>query len=286
MIYILYNPFADNNNGENNVKTMLKSMKKEYQEGILISLKDLDYKEFFSKLHEEDKVILFGGDGTLNRFVNEVYNKYQLPCKFFLHRAGTGNDFAFDNENEFDEEGLLYLNEKIKFLPKIIVKGKEYYFVNGIGYGIDGECCRVADELKAKGKKKINYTSITIKLLLFKYKGPNAHVIVDGKEYNFKKTILAASMFGRYYGGGMKVAPMQDRNSKLLTFCGFTCKRGKIGTLIIFPSIFKGEHIKYTDITTLVKGKTIKVEFDKPMALQIDGEVIKDVTSYVATTEY
>ncbi len=286
MIYILFNPFADNNNGENNVKTTLKTMKKEYQEGILISLKDLDYKEFFSKLDKEDKVILFGGDGTLNRFVNEVYRKYELPCKFFLHIAGTGNDFANDTKEEFDEDGLLYLNEKIKFLPKIRVKGQEYYFVNGIGYGIDGECCRVADEMKAKGKKKINYTKIVIKLLLFKYKCPNAHVLVDGKEYNFSKTILAASMFGRYYGGGMKVAPDQDRNSKLLTFCGFTRKRGKLGTLIIFPSIFTGEHVKYTDITTLIKGKTIEVSFDRPMALQIDGEVIKDVTSYVATTEY
>lgn len=286
MIYILFNPFSDNNNGEKNVKRMLKKMKKEYQEGTLISLKDLDYQDFFSKLTREDKVILFGGDGTLNRFVNETYKKYELVCPFYLHRCGTGNDFAYDNQDEFDEDELLYLNKKLEFLPKIIVKGKEYYFVNGIGYGIDGECCRVADEMKEKGKRKINYTTIVIKLLLFKYKGPNAHVVVDGVTYNFKNTALAASMNGRYYGGGMMVAPHQDRLSHTLTFCGFTCARGKIGTLLAFPSIFKGKHLKYKDIITIVKGKTITVEFDVPMALQIDGEVIKDVTSYTATVEY
>lgn len=82
------------------------------------------------------------------------------------------------------------------------------------------------------------------------------------------------------------VAPHQDRLSHLLTFCGFTCARGKIGTLLAFPSVFKGKHLKYKDIITIVKGKTITVEFDVPMALQIDGEVVKDVTNYTATVEY
>ena len=30
------------------------------------------------------------------------------------------------------------------------------------------------------------------------------------------------------------------------------------------------------------KGKRIEVQFDRPCALQIDGEVIKNVTKYVA----
>ena len=58
---------------------------------------------------------------------------------------------------------------------------------------------------------------------------------------------------------------------------------GKIKTLAIFPSIFKGEHVKHTDCVTVLEGKTITVEFDSPRALQIDGETVLGVTSYTAT---
>ena len=43
-------------------------------------------------------------------------------------------------------------------------------FINGIGFGIDGYCCEVGDQLKAKSDKPVNYASIAIKGLLFHYK--------------------------------------------------------------------------------------------------------------------
>ena len=52
---------------------------------------------------------------------------------------------------------------------------------------------------------------------------------------------------------------------------------------MVFPSIFKGEHVKHKDMVEVLSGRTIKVEFDKPTALQIDGETILGVTSYTAT---
>ena len=55
---------------------------------------------------------------------------------------------------------------------------------------------------------------------------------------------------------------------------------GKLKALIVFPSIFKGEHIKHSKMCRVLSGKEIKVEFDKPSALQIDGETILDVTEY------
>lgn len=49
---------------------------------------------------------------------------------------------------------------------------------------------------------------------------------------------------------------------------------------MVFPSIFKGEHIKHKDVVSVYKGHNISVEFDSPHALQIDGETIKNVLSY------
>ena len=91
-------------------------------------------------------------------------------------------------------------------------------------------------------------------------------------------------MFGKYYGGGMKAAPDQDRFSEegtlsLMMFHG----GGRLRTLCAFPGIFKGEHIKHDKIVTILTGKQITVEFDRPTPLQIDGETISGVTAYTAT---
>ena len=55
---------------------------------------------------------------------------------------------------------------------------------------------------------------------------------------------------------------------------------GKLKTLAVFPSIFKGEHVKHTEMVKVLTGHEIRVEFDRPAALQIDGETILGVTSY------
>ena len=53
---------------------------------------------------------------------------------------------------------------------------------------------------------------------------------------------------------------------------------------MMFPSLFKGEHIKYENHVKIFEGKHITVEFDRPVALQVDGETILNVSSYEAFT--
>jgi diacylglycerol kinase family enzyme len=88
-------------------------------------------------------------------------------------------------------------------------------------------------------------------------------------------------MNGRYYGGGMMPCPNQDRlNGKnILSVC--VCHNtSALQTLLILPSIFKGEHIKNTKKIDVRSGKKITVEFDSPRPLQIDGETIDGVKKY------
>ena len=87
-------------------------------------------------------------------------------------------------------------------------------------------------------------------------------------------------MNGRYYGGGMNAAPDQDRLNNETVTTMLMYGKGRIRTLMVFPSIFKGEHVKHTDMVAVMKGKSVTVEFDRPTALQIDGETITGVTSY------
>ena len=59
---------------------------------------------------------------------------------------------------------------------------------------------------------------------------------------------------------------------------------GKLKTLTVFPSIFKGEHVKHTEMVDVFSGHEISVEFDRPVALQIDGETILNVTEYTVSS--
>ncbi len=276
MNYLLYN--LESNNSSSKDK-LIKLYSEKFDNLKPIIFNNLDYDDFFNSLNENDIVILSGGDGTINYFAN-IYKKYKIKSKILYSPSGTGNDFYRDIEGN----GLIELNKYLNNLPKVIINDKESYFINNASFGIDGTVCEVSD-IKKKKNKKANYTRIALKLLLFKYKPKNAKVIVDGKEYNFKRVWLASTFNGRFVGGGMKIAPDQDRFSDELS-CVIIHTSKRLRTLIAFKSIFKGIHnIKYPKFVTIIRGKEIKVTFDKPNAIQIDGEVTLNVTSYLAKKE-
>ena len=247
----------------------------------LLDATKLDYPKFFSELAPEDEVVLIGGDGTINYLINHV-DTDNLKNNVYILANGTGNDFLHDIEEPEDKEVLL--NPYIKDLPTVKVKGKSYKLINNMGFGIDGYCCETADKIKQKKpSKKINYAGIAIKGLLFFFKPRSAVVEVDGKKYKFDKVWMAPTMKGRFYGGGMMAAPGQDRTNGKLTLVISTCK-WRLKLLKIFPTYFKGEHIKYDKIVKIFTGDNIKVKFAKPCAAMIDGETVLDVTEYSCTT--
>ncbi|MBQ8341921.1 MAG: diacylglycerol kinase family protein [Clostridia bacterium] len=280
--YILYNRLAGHGDSEAASKALAAKFKGE------VTCRDIteitDYKALFSGLDAEDTLVVCGGDGTLNRFANAIAS-LSCSCKLLYYAVGTGNDFLKDIGREKGSEPVS-IKPYLENLPEVEVNGERYLFLNGVGYGIDGYCCEVGDKQKATSDKPVNYTSIAIKGLLFHYKPKNAVVTVDGKEYRYKKVWIAATMKGRYYGGGMMNAPLQDRLSEsgevsLVMFYG----KGKLKTLIAFPSIFKGEHVKKTNMVAVHTGKRITVRFEKPAPLQIDGETVLNVREYTVTAK-
>lgn len=277
MTHVLYNSASDNGKGYENALEVRNRVSGDLVFDDVLKISDM--KSFLKDIPENEDIVLTGGDGSLNYFANDVGDE-EIPNNVYYFPTGTGNDFMKDVE-DFAKDGMIRINEYIRNLPTVYVNGIERKFINGIGYGIDGYCCEVADDIREKGKGKINYTSIAIKGLLFHFKPTNATVTVDGVKHTYKKVWLAPTMNGRYYGGGMNIAPAQDRlnEEKEVSFC-VMYGSGKIKTLMVFPTIFKGEHIKHTEMFETISGKEITVEFDKPTALQIDGETVRNVTSY------
>ncbi|MBQ3547266.1 MAG: diacylglycerol kinase family protein [Clostridia bacterium] len=278
--YVLYNNMAGDTNTLESVKLLEinSNDKMKYIDVTEVS----DYRIFLTGLEKDDYIILAGGDGTLNWFINRT-DGIEIHNEILYFPNGTGNDFANDLGHT-KECTPFSITEHLKNLPAVVVKGKKYRFINGVGYGIDGYCCEVGDKLKKIPGKKVNYTLIAIKGLLFHYKPTTAKVTVDGKTHIYNKVWIAPTMNGRYYGGGMMPTPNQKRNSGTLSTMIFH-NSGKLKTLMIFPSLFKGKHLKYTKCVEILEGKEITVEFDRPTALQIDGETILNVSSYTAFNE-
>ena len=280
MIYVFWNKLANNGKAAE-AKAELENVFSGEELNFIDVREIKNAADSCKELKAEDKIIISGGDGTLSRFVNDIYELH-LQNEIYFYTCGTGNDFVNDVRDKCEiKNNLIPMNEFLKSLPVVTVNNEKHYFINGIGYGIDGYCCEEGDKLRAKSDKPINYAAIAIKGMLGKFKPCGGSVTVDGVTTRYKKIWLAPTMNGRYIGGGMKITPDQDRlNTEHLVTNLVFHDSGMLKTLMVFPSIFKGEHVTHKDIIEIKTGHEIKVEFDKPCALQIDGETYTNITNY------
>ena len=269
--YILYNKYAGNGIAKEKAEELAGKL------GAVDSIYDMTTADYSTLFNDKDAdIIILGGDGTLNRFINDTAG-LNLENKIFIVPLGTGNDFLKDIEATYDGAPI-EITRYLKRLPVCEIAGKKSYFINGVGFGIDGYCCEEGDRQKAQGKKDINYTGIAIKGLLGKFKPRKVTITVDGEVHEYDYAWLAPVMWGRHYGGGMIATPDQKRDNEdgtlsVMLFHG----KSKLKTLILFPSIFKGEHLKNKKRTAVFTGKEIIVEFETPCSAQIDGETVLNV---------
>lgn len=277
--YILYNPLAGDRQNASERLAALKA-KIACQKPVCVDVTTLHaYADFFECVEPEDAVYLCGGDGTLSRLANDM-GETPLPCPVYYYGTGTGNDFLRDLNREPNSEPFR-INDYFANLPTVTVQGKTYRFLNNVGFGIDGYCTEEGDRQKHLSDKAVNYTAIAVKGLLFHFRPTGATVTVDGQTYRYKKVWLAPTMKGRFYGGGMMPTPDQRRQNpdgrvSLMLIHG----SGKLHTLLVFPTIFKGAHIRHNRMVAVHSGHDITVTFDRPCPLQIDGETIRGVTEY------
>ena len=288
--HIFYNPIAGSGSRLDEIRALAAR-----QDGATLYdiTKTDSLRRICENLDTSDKLTICGGDGTLNRFLNDTRG-VDFPCDVYYYPSGTGNDFMREYAEregcscDTEQIRAVKINAYIKDLPTTTVFSddgeRDFCFINGVGFGVDGYCCETGDAMRAAGAEKINYTSIAVKGLLFHYKPTGATVTVDGKSYRFEKVWIAPTMKGKYYGGGIMPTPDQDRfdgELSVLVFHG----TGRLKTLMLFPKLFKGEHVSCEKYITILKGKEVTVEYDSPRPLQVDGETVKNVISYKASAK-
>ena len=274
---VYYNPLSANGKGKEEaqkIEAFMKDCEFTYEDAT----KAGDQAELLKNLPEDVIPVFTGGDGTVN-FVANAMMKSGTKRKVMYFPAGSGNDFQRDIGRDKDPAPF-ELNEYIDHLPKVTVQGETMYFVDNDGAGIDGYCCEESDRLKSIGKHQ-SYQMIAVKGLLGAWKPVDAKVTVDGVTREYKRIYMAPVMFGRYYGGGIKIAPSQDRknpNHKVTNVVAWAPNR--LSGVALFLSILMGNAEKLKKNLEFHEGYDVKVEFSPAVAVQIDGETFTNVTEY------
>lgn len=275
---ILYNPHSGGGKGLNiakEIEPLMGNHSYTYQDMTQID----NYSAFLSTLPDGTDIILTGGDGTLNSFINRT-DCDNLKQKLYFYASGSGNDFARDINYPKRTKPLL-MNDYIKNLPTACIDGKVYKFINCVGSGMDGYCCAEVERLRSLGKKRANYTFVAIKALLGAYKPCDATVTIDGVTRTYKYAWLVPTMNGRFFGGGFMAAPQQDRlNSEKSLSVVAMHSNNFFHIVIAFLRLMKGTHTKMKWMIDTAEGFDISVKLSKPAPLQLDGEIIGNITEY------
>lgn len=267
MDLILYNPLSKNNKGNVQTHKLVRYYKKN---NIPFRLKSIvkisDMKIFLEEKQQFEKVILLGGDGTINRFVNNTFD-YEIKQDIYLKKNGSGNDYLRSlKDNDVLSQHIM----EGKF-----DNGQKTNYINAIGMGLDGYVSYLIEQSSRKGK--LRYFFNTLKGLV-KYIPEPLSLIIDGEEFNFKKAYIIAMSNGKYFGGGMKIAPdanITDENLDILVLHSIK----KILIFPIFLTIYLGKHRIFKKYVFYKKGKHIKATFTTPQIAQSDGETYYDITS-------
>ncbi len=266
MDIILYNPLSRNGKDPSFIQKIQKQLE---DDGRSVRIEDIlnvgNVDEFMQNLDSDDRVLLVGGDGTLNRIVNVIHGK-TFTQDLDVYQAGTGNDFI---RSLHTSDKIVSIKPYINRVPSLLLNGKRRLFLNGAGLGMDGFIAHLVNHAKGK-KNRFNYFKNTLKGFILS-KPMKMSFKVDGKVYHDDKVWLASVMNAPYFGGGMKIAPDANRSEDELQLV-LVRRIPKFMLFSIFPTIYSGKHVKFKKWVKVYKGKNFELEFEKDTYMQVDGE--------------
>lgn len=271
MHILIYNPLARGNRGKESLDEAIHELNIEKYE--VFSLLDLNNNlvETLATYPKDHTIILIGGDGTLNKFINK-YKNAPIAQKILYYAGGTGNDFKKNFSKA--KSSLFDISEHINKL-KVEIKDSVFNVINAIGAGIDGLVVKKYHD--SKKIRKFTYILRTVQAF-FVYKPTDVKLILDGQEHIFEKCWLVSINNGKYFGSGMKVAPMALVDDGLLDVC-VVHGINKMNLIRYFISIFRGKHLKYTKYIFYRQAKTVEYISRANQYIQYDGELVKDQTN-------
>lgn len=271
------------------MKDEILDIEKRFQEyGFLTDLKVTEYPYHAyhiardSALNGSSLIIPSGGDGTINEVVNGVLSldNKKLP-EIGLLPLGTGVDFvktlgiSKKTEEAFDTiiNGDTIVSDVGKVIYKTNDKIYSRYFINVFDAGLGGSVVRIAKKVpKLLGGYPVFLISSLIGILTFK--PIKVKIFIDEEFIDECKINIIGAANGRFFGGGMHIAPMAKINDGIFEFLYVKDTNIlKFITKVLLP-VYQANHLKYKNLYH-IRGKKLKITSDKHFLFEIDGEPLK-----------
>lgn len=269
-LLFIINPVAGGNRAKELIPLIEETMKKNNLEYKLVQTTKPEEATEFAEDLEYKNVIAVGGDGTINEVAKGLIRR--RSGRLGIIPSGTGNDLSKS----------LNLPKDSKEALDIIVRGEtieidtgianDHEFLNIASIGFDAQVVEIANKIKKKIKIKGKFAYILGVLhTLLSYKRKDLIIDIDGTTYK-RSIVLMALGNGNYYGGGMKVLPYASLNDGDLHICMIK-DMSNFKILFLFPTIFRGKHLKFRKYVETLKGKSIKINFQEDTCFNLDGDI-------------
>lgn len=229
------------------------------------------------------RIIVIGGDGTLNEVVNGLFiQKAVEPCEMLLAviAVGTGNDWVrtFGIPQHYSE-AIRAIREERSFLQDVgtVTYTESHYtqtryMANVAGLGFDAHVISTFNHLKMKGYKGGWMYLYSILKSYFRYKSSGARIWVDD-EVVFNDLMFSLAIgICKYNGGGVQQLPNALADDGLLDL---TIIRPVHWWHIVFrlKKLFNGDIYQIGHVIH-AQGRKVRIEAAPSIQLETDGELM------------
>ncbi|MDP1822102.1 MAG: diacylglycerol kinase family lipid kinase [Archangium sp.] len=228
-----------------------------------------------------DCIVACGGDGTINEVVNGFFEDGKVlnpNAALGVLPRGTGGDFRKTFDWDLDSDAAIRRLKTPDTRPFDVGRldflghdGKQQtrYFANICSFGVSGLVdLEVNRTSKALGGT-VSFMLGSLKAMT-KYKDQRVRLTLDDKPLEEVMVTTLSVANGKYFGGGMKVAPDADVSDGLfdvVIWSGY----GLTDFVVRSKSIYSGAHVKWKG-TRIVRAKKVVAESDEKVLIDCDGE--------------
>lgn len=217
-----------------------------------------------------DALVAVGGDGTVNEVVRGIIESGAkgkailgiIPC-------GTGNDLVRTLDIPVDLEEAVQILKNGHVEPLDLGKVNGDYFINVVGVGFDAAVAYEINMNVRRLKGTAAYLYAVLKTL-FSYKSPQMIVRIDDQVLEGRYFLIAIAN-GKYYGGGMKIAPDARPADGVFDICAVG-DVNRLEVIKMLPKIFTGAHLSHPKVK-VYRGRKVMVESTERVIVQADGEL-------------
>jgi diacylglycerol kinase (ATP) len=224
-------------------------------------------------------VVAVGGDGTIHEVANGILSSGgAAETTMGIISTGTGSDFvrSLGVSRDYVPACSALVHPQRSRIDVGVVEyhnhGSKHrrFFVNAAGMGFDAAVTESTERLPKYFGGTIPYVFGLLRTITG-YRNKMVE-LRNGDKTEKLRIVMVAVANGRYYGGGMRVAPRADLRDGQLDLV-VVRDMGKIALLRAFPSIYQGKHVTHPKVT-ISQTTAITVDTSERVFVQADGEMV------------